>query len=207
MQCSDNELEMTLRKAVLGAGYKFGTAVDVARAGVWLSRRGFDGIEAILAALQSEPAAVKLERVNGDAVIPAAKAIAAGPAAVDLAIASDAATRVRLDDVDSPNLVLGLAGVAAGDFSRWFTFDCDGTSIEIDFNTTSLQTVPSDCSQMTLAVGGTKVSQVETSHSPEALLVDDENWSTIERLAARTYVPASEASRARGAGAGLVDTD
>ena len=207
MQCSDNELEMTLRKAVLGAGYKFGTAVDVARAGVWLSRRGVDGIEAILVALRSEPAAVKLERVNGEPVISAAKAIAAGPAAVDLAIAADAATHVRLDDVDSPNLVLGLAGVAAGDFSQRFTLDCDGTSLEIDCNTTSLQAVPSDCSRMKLAVGGTEVCQRVTKHSVEALLVDDESWSTIERLAARTYVPASEASRARGAGAGLVDTD
>ena len=158
MQCSDNELEMTLRKAVLGVGYKFGTAVDVAT-GRRVAQPSRVSTESKQSWSPCSPTllAVRLERVNGDVVISAARAIAAGPAAIDLAIASDAASRVRLVDVDSPNLVLGLAGVAAGDFSQRFTFDCDGSSLEIDCNTTSLQAVPSDCLRMTLAVGGTEV--------------------------------------------------
>ncbi len=37
--------------------------------------------------------------------------------------------------------------------------------------------------------------------------VPDALWSQMEVLAARTYVPESEASRARGAGAGLMELD
>lgn len=39
------------------------------------------------------------------------------------------------------------------------------------------------------------------------LEVHDSQWRELQKLAARTYVPASEASRLRGAGAGLRDDD
>lgn len=34
-----------------------------------------------------------------------------------------------------------------------------------------------------------------------------EDWTLLDRLAARTYVPSTEASRRAGAGAGLIDND
>lgn len=37
--------------------------------------------------------------------------------------------------------------------------------------------------------------------------VGDADWATLMSLAAKTYVPATEASRAGGAGAGLRDND
>jgi hypothetical protein len=37
--------------------------------------------------------------------------------------------------------------------------------------------------------------------------VDAETWSRLDAFAQRTFAPATEASRARGAGAGPVDSD
>ena len=37
--------------------------------------------------------------------------------------------------------------------------------------------------------------------------IDLETWRTIEALAARTYVRSSDLSRAKGAGAGLIDNN
>lgn len=41
----------------------------------------------------------------------------------------------------------------------------------------------------------------------EPIAADEATWSAIIRLAARTYVPATETSRVTGAGAGLTDND
>ena len=42
---------------------------------------------------------------------------------------------------------------------------------------------------------------------PERLTISDTLWAHLQRLAAKTYVPATEASRLSGAGAGLSDND
>ena len=46
-----------------------------------------------------------------------------------------------------------------------------------------------------------------TRAHPSRKVIDDGLWSTLEGFAARTYVPATEASRLKGAGAGLTDND
>ena len=49
----------------------------------------------------------------------------------------------------------------------------------------------------------------ETTHrwQPGAVDIADEIWEALSAFAHRTYVPASEASRLKGAGAGLTDND
>ncbi len=42
---------------------------------------------------------------------------------------------------------------------------------------------------------------------PRRKMIDDALWDRLQELAARTYVPASDASREKGAGAGLTDND
>ncbi|MEL7211719.1 MAG: hypothetical protein AAGK92_03585 [Pseudomonadota bacterium] len=42
---------------------------------------------------------------------------------------------------------------------------------------------------------------------PRRKMIDDGLWDRLQGFAARTYVPASEASREKGAGAGLTDND
>jgi hypothetical protein len=37
--------------------------------------------------------------------------------------------------------------------------------------------------------------------------VDPDEWRVLEEFAARTYVPATDVSRLRGAGAGILDAD
>lgn len=42
---------------------------------------------------------------------------------------------------------------------------------------------------------------------PPRRMLEDRIWNDLQSFAARTYVPASEASRLKGAGAGLSDND
>ena len=46
-----------------------------------------------------------------------------------------------------------------------------------------------------------------TAPLSDGVEVDEADWQALCRLAHRTYVPASEESRARGAGAGSSDND
>lgn len=46
-----------------------------------------------------------------------------------------------------------------------------------------------------------------TRSEPTSVGVAPEDWAVLKALAARTYVPATEESRLRGAGAGLRDND
>jgi hypothetical protein len=63
---------------------------------------------------------------------------------------------------------------------------------------------------MQIAVDGTLITK-QVFTTPEALLgpveIPDDIWAIFTQLAARTHVPASDVSRAGGAGAGLTDND
>ena len=64
-----------------------------------------------------------------------------------------------------------------------------------------------------VVIDSIRISLVDTADSdstdqrlrPHGVEVDERWWTAARRLAARTYVPASDDSRRRGAGAGLLD--
>jgi hypothetical protein len=60
-----------------------------------------------------------------------------------------------------------------------------------------------------LRVAGDHLQRADRVPPPRSgpLKLGRAGWTALERQAARTYVPASEASRARGAGAGAIDND
>lgn len=103
------------------------------------------------------------------------------PAALDRAACGET---VRLPHRGQAELAIGFARAAAREYGIGFLMEEDDAAL-------------------TIRAGG-------APPPPPALprvIADDDDWRRIGALAARTYVPSTEESRARGAGAGLTDND
>lgn len=201
MECSANELTALLYKATVGCGFPIGLAQDAARASVWLTARGHRGVEALLDALAT---------VDQDAAsMPDQSCLQRSLSAVDLVLAGRREP-VTLTSLRQPLLVLGFAGIVAEDRFGPFTIDfATGASAVVDKGDVTLAgSCPDQCD--------VTIHPCDTTPSPGhamddtyvgSISVDDELWRRATALAAHTYVPATEASRLKGAGAGLTDND
>ena len=185
MTFSLNEVEATVRKAARGAGLPIGIAEDIGRAAAWLCARGEDGSAAALEGLRrydaSRPCA--LNEAGAD---PAARAVIEGLSAIDLIIAG-CRDRVELSGLDVPMLLRGLVGISTA--GRELAIELD---LGLDGHATLIRR---------------EWHAAESAPHTRRHEADPAVWHELQGLAARTYVPASEASRAHGAGAGLVDRD
>jgi hypothetical protein len=209
-----NEIELTLRKAAVGAGYPYGLAEDIGQAGAWLCAHGLGGVPACLAALEADPGqsqpVVLQDRTPS---FPDARIGQAGPSAIDLLLSDADNGEVRLTNIDTPLLLIGLAGVAASAGKTGFALRfSNGCTVDIGEGGLAVSgTPPEPGADADLA--RTEIAQTDTAVPDhfEAVAggfnVGDDLWAEVLSLAARTYVPASEASRARGAGAGDIDND
>ncbi|MEX3010715.1 DUF3726 domain-containing protein [Hoeflea sp. TYP-13] len=199
-----NEVYTMLRKAAIGAGCSHGIAEELGRAGVWLCTAGQNGVGAVLSATQAANVRLNAPTIDGDgAVFHHGCAATAGPAAMDLLLSKTDIRRVRIEDVDVPLLVAGLAGIRAAESNRAVLVEVDGAAKSLaacDFERLKHATA------ITFVLGtGQLSSGADTGVS--AAEVDAAAWSDCEKLAARTYVPATEQSRVRGAGANITDND
>lgn len=107
-----------------------------------------------------------------------ARAAMAGPIAIDAILAG--AEEVTLENIDAPRLVLAMCaarGVAVAQRS-------EGTDLILNAK-----------------------NEAVTPPAASSVTVSDLSWDQLSTLAAKTYVPATEASRLAGAGAGLTDND
>ncbi len=206
-----NEVQLGVLKAARGCMLHEGLCEELSRAAVWLCRAGLDGLGAALEAMTAPDARApaSCERVaDGWRFDPAAAAVA-GPSALDLVLA-EPGVRVLLARLDAPLVVLGQAGVAAGDHDRAFRLTGEAGSVDVCGQGFSASVRPER------ALAGARLGVESTpgfrpvaavGSRVDGIEVDADVRARIDALAARTYVPASERSRALGAGAGLVDVD
>jgi hypothetical protein len=133
---------------------------------------------------------------------------ATGPAGLDLLAASAPGDGVTLQAVDDPLLLVGFAGVAARVRGGDFALECAGRTVaEISGERVEWHgAMPGHAAELRLTYrpGEAKGGPGSVAAGVE---VGDALWARALRAAARSYVPASEASRLRGAGAGLTDND
>jgi hypothetical protein len=205
MICSVNEIGGVLRKAAMGSGYPVGLADAMSAAGVWLCAHDLDGVGAVLAALDTgfEPA-LDVEHGSEALTITNASIGRCGVSVFELLAAGEVA-RVVLEDPDSLTLLVGMAGVAAAAGPRAFAFHpSEGELVVVDRSGLS--------GRLDLAAGQVEIELVESRSQPASgahggVSIDEQHWHRVSVLAARIYVPATDASRLSGAGAGLTDND
>ncbi|UWP93452.1 DUF3726 domain-containing protein [Aliiroseovarius crassostreae] len=209
MSYSLNEMEATTKRATRGAGYPWGLAEDAAKAARWLCAQGLDGSAEMAQVLErrfaEHPAKHRPQshegvwRAEGD-LCP----ISAGALLSDCAQNLKAAP-IEMRHVVVPSVLLPFAASAAKRLSGSVrvTFDdvvamTDGTHLELQGELPGLvqRVVVSQCAETV------KPNRLLTRSHPSA-----QSWDVLNRFAHKTYAPATEESRALGAGAGLSDND
>ena len=214
MTRSLNEVEATAKKAARGAGYSWGMAEEAGKATSWLCARGLDGCKAMSALLaqtdgialaELAPAQISGEwRAKSKLMCP----ILAG------SVVSDCAYRLKTEEiilgpVAEPLLVLAFVAGAARQVSTtltaiWYgvTAVTDGDAISVSASGNTLHAPMAD--RVVIRAGGDLGS---TQPRQSRATPDAAAWTRLEHLAHRTYAPATEESRLKGAGSGLIDID
>ncbi|MEP3630708.1 MAG: DUF3726 domain-containing protein [Hyphomicrobiales bacterium] len=204
-----NEISATLKKAAIGSGFDVGRAEDIAKAGCWLITSGRDGAGVVLQAIEAGPQPINFDEENGH--FQNVHVASCGLSAVDIVEGSERFV-VSFGPLDVPELQLGFVGVAsrANDNDYTLAFGSKGGVLLCVEPDTSLDDFFGDkAAKMTLWTvrQGVVISQDDQTNQGEGHRIDLEAWVKLLDLAHKTYVPASEASRLSGAGAGLVDND
>jgi hypothetical protein len=207
VQVSLNEVEVMATKAACGAGRPWGLAQEAGWATARLEAMGLPGAQSLLGLLKATDGMEMdaLTPVTRGAVWAAADAPAC-PVVTGAYLADRGEVRdgVIISALYHPVLVLPfLQRVAGGAELQWqggsLAGGADGVRVECEPGVNIVQEVRlhrhSDgaCGDMDAGSG--------------AVDIDDEIWEALGAFAHRTYVPATEASRLKGAGAGLTDND
>jgi hypothetical protein len=205
-----NEIEVMGKRAARGAGLDWGIAEEAGKAARWLSAHGLPGPELLAELLTSnegkgydELVPISLQgvwRAKSGRLCP----LIAGAALSDRAGEVAVLREFELGPVAFPLLLAPYAAMAAT--------SC-GAKIEVSWPGVTLTIAPGDglAVEGDLAVVATRrakgahcrlaVKDALTASAGEpGRAVGAETWRRLDAFAQRTFAPATEASRARGAG-------
>lgn len=231
MIVSLGELADTARKAVSGTGHCFGIAEEMGYAIRSLCELGLPGANELVNALQRFGAvAPRIERGETVTVVSTnhlpLPALSLAPSIGELLVALR--KPVTVDSLTQPLLLIPFVVRAAASLKstsvQWTTGDGDAVIVNVADNGVSM--FASDASSFSPAIANEVRCQrgvTQTVHAPlykpaelgqkrQAAIaggcaVDEIVWEDLLAFAHNTYVPISEQSRIRGAGAGLTDND
>ena len=201
MTFSLNEVEAIAKKAARGAGYPWGLAEEAGRATRWLAAHGLDGCAALAGLLEAVDGAPPTPQPGPiwEAASGRLCPVATGAALSDHAHALGAET--RLGAITQPLLLLPFAAFLARDKGT-ISVAWEGGGAVTDGQVSTHGTTPAWSLWATLRLGGTleapRAPGSRADPAPEA-------WASLAAFAHRTYAPATEESRQKGAGPS--DTD
>ena len=204
------EVEGLAKKAARGAGYPWGLAEEAAMATRWLCRAGGDGVGA-LASLLGQVDGVDMGdlrpvrmadgwRAEGPLLCP----LYLGATLSDLG--GPLPTRpLSLMGLVAPLLLLPFCAALCREAGQQACLDGGGgTALTDGAGMQFADRLPEGPADVTLTrhEGPFMAHPLATRANP-----DPAAWASLERFAHRTYAPATDTSRAKGAGAGLSDND
>jgi hypothetical protein len=198
-ELSLNQVESLALKVGRGSGFPWGLAEDIGRGARALAQRGFPWAEALVglareAGLWQSPSPQRVEgwrerRPEIESVAPLCPVRAAALLIDDPSVLGG--RPLRLANVGLPLWIAALLAAAGKDLdAEWPEASIDG-----------LLTRAADVTIWPRAAQRAPTSLRRRSSADEAVL------AALGAVAARVYVPASESSRARGAGGGSVDDE
>lgn len=206
---SFNEIGTQFRKASIGAGFPVGLAEEIERAGICLIRNGFDGAGAVLEAISPgyrpcPPADWEKDTLKFTDF----SAAACGPSLFDMAVAAGKTFTAKLNRVDCPLMLVGFALSAAHNYGldiRIQNEQKEIVRISLPRISCALERLlkVSSCivksrQDLRLLPGEDTVTEAE---------IAEDLWQALDKFSHKTYVPATAASRLRGAGAVQIDND
>jgi hypothetical protein len=214
--CSANEVLQIARKACIGSGLAVDRAEDLAEAATLLQCSGHDGLAQLLVLLEGHeaasahlPATVQIDSVGRSTDqlrVRHLRPHIEGVAVIDWLLANPQTGTVFIEKTDDKMLLIGLLVCAIQRFGGVFILQASHKAEPFTIR---------DASQLKDGLPETEVWTLSYKSgqvaSPAVLYhhtdTDLSIWEALEARANLTYVPATETSRQKGAGAGLVDND
>lgn len=210
---SIGEIDSLVLKAYRGAGFSWGMAQEAGAAAGWLSENGYPAIDQFARLLPQIdgcahadllPAVVNSSRVP-ERVCP----VVAGCALTDGALCGDGVISIAIESVVSPIILLPFAVRFAATVGQVLLLTHDAQRYHIESGrAVALADHTADSKPATVQiVSSTRQPSMPLPVTSTRGVGDPQSLEVLERFAHRTYVPASDASRLAGAGAGLLDND
>lgn len=216
MSHSLNEIEAMSKRAGRGAGLSWGLAEEAAKGTRWLSAFGFPGTELLadLLELNDRIPPIDVSPVSLSAEVWHAPARRMSPLTAGASL-SDCAVRlldrgtITMENVSLPLLAVPFMGGAALRLGVPVAVEWDSARLATDGKQLCVQASPEalEARQVQKLVFS---APADMSGRREPVLradVSEESWDRLAAFAHRTFAPATEESRLRGAGAGLSDND
>ena len=213
MTYSLNEIEVMAKRAVRGAGYHWGYAEEAGKAIRWLAERDLPGCSVLVRHFQrhQDQIAELLRRAPADPtgqgdVCP----LIAGAYLCDRASLIARGETFELKEVASPLLLLPYGAAIARLTGDVVEVQLDRSAAHIGAHGFAFKGEPGGIMadrtdrMICRTIGKVVMPKVRTV---ERHVLDDETLTSLSTLGARTFAPATEASRLAGAGAGLTDNE
>ena len=214
MTYSLNEIEALSKRAARGAGLPWGVAEDASKAVRWLETRGLPGSAQLAAVLtvfdgvpRQEICPVSLEgswHARSGVLCP----ISCGAALSDTVAGTAQGQRIEMDSVSHPLLLVPFAAQAVDGSAGMMALAwgqvqilCHDDGMEIlDPKNQARDGTP-------VLVQCIKLAQKDLAplQNVQRVVSDENTIATLYAFADRTLAPATEESRAKGAGAGVSD--
>lgn len=223
-----NETANRFRLAAKGAGYSWGYADEISRAGYWLASRNLPASDMIATLLQliqasndlnhhmpvisgrSSNAEFIAETNDGDWLCP----VMLGAAISDGFVSSANGEEIICKNVKCPLLLIPFIADFSLRIKRVVSVRLDSLELLID---ESRIRIPNDdvaaldkAAEVVISTEAKKQNVLTETDVPiltSRVDVQPATWHLLEALAHRTYAPATESSRMLGAGAGIQDND
>lgn len=200
-----NEIELTVRKAAIACGWPYGLAEEFGRAALWAAERKLSAICEILDLAKLGPATAEPRREGGRLVFP--EGAAALVSALDY-VAGKQADEVAIRATGGLVGMAAFAGASAKSYGLEFEAAQGGITLIVAGPVHCRLPNGSAAPEGTVTLRSRAAPLLPT---PNALAgkspLDQGGWAKAVALAEKTLVPETDASRERGAGAGLLDND
>lgn len=215
MNASLSEIESLAKRATRGIGFSWGLAEDAGTATRCLSSLGLPGPELLAAQLRLNDGASVSELLptTGQSTWASTAGrlcpLVTGATLSDYATLLHPAVELQIVDLSYPLLLVPFVGFAASSLQtnlmvswRGVRITTDGVQFGIDGRAEDLQVASAQRLQCI-------ADACTFSAAPTVLRQDivESDWTCLEQLAHRTYAPATEESRMRGAGSDLPDNN
>lgn len=210
-----NEVEALAKRACRGAGYAWGLAEDAGKAVRWLCAHHLPGMSTLADLLQAQDgvdlATLRPTSLGADwtsfshQLCP----LICGAALSDCADLVGTGGHVTMHGITHPLLVVPFAGFAARHTGGALELSWDNAKLTTDGDKLAMWSddglAPTAATRLTCR---RLCRMPKPGRMPgQRAAVRTATWDALTCLAHRTYAPATEDSRLRGAGAGATDTD
>lgn len=216
MTHSLNEIEALSKRAARGSGFSWGMAEEASKGVRWLASFGLPSLDLLADLLELNDGRAEIDvapmALEGVWKAPAGRMspIIAGASLSDCAVRLLTLGQIQMQDLSYPLLAIPFLAGTALRLEQPVAASWDDVGLVTDGRQLCLGAGNSDAllTELTPLITFSVPAGMTGPKEPTMRAkVSKETWARLNRFAQRTFAPATEESRLRGAGAGTTDND